>query len=371
MTSRSPLRVAIVGAGNMGTVHLGHLRTLEREGLAVPVGVADPDATKRERCAWDFNIDVFPTQAEMLQRTRATAVIIAVPNRDHVETATEALEEGKHVLLEKPPGMNVAEVRRLAEAASGAEGVLLNALVYRHMVPTAKPFVEELGDIYLGNAWWQRRRGIPGWGTYTDPELQGGGAFIDLGVHVVDLAWWLMGCPRPLRVGGSIFSHLGRRSRVGLLGTWDRNRFAVEDTATATIMFPQKAKLQAHVAFAANIPRREKAGVYLHGLDGGMKLRLMTTQTRFRKRFRPRVYSERHEILTNTKIGPPNPPTISEGYLRQLRHFVACCWGDAEPVVSLREMVELQGIIDGLYGSASSTGQVVLAEENGAADPDR
>jgi predicted dehydrogenase len=83
------------------------------------------------------------------------------------------------------------------------------------------------------------------------------------------------------------------------------------------------------------------------------------------------VYSERHEILTNTKIGPPNPPTISEGYLRQLRHFVACCWGDAEPIVSLREMVHLQEMIDGLYGSASGTGQVVLAEEDGAADPDR
>ena len=363
MTRREPLRVAVVGAGNMGTVHLNHLRTLEREGLAVAVGVAEPDPRRRERCALQFGIEVFPDQSEMLDRTDPEAVIIAVPNRFHAETTIEALGREKHVLLEKPPGMNVAEVKLMAEAADRAGRVLLQALVYRHMVPTAKPFVEELGAIYLAETWWQRRRGIPASGTFTDPELAGGGAFIDLGVHVVDLAWWLMGCPRPLRVGGTIFSHLGRRSRVGLLGPWDRTRFAVEDTATATIMFPEKVKLQSHVAFASNFPKQENAGIHLHGLDGGMKLRLMTTQKRFKKRFRPRLYGERHEALTNTKIGPPNPPTIPEAYLRQLRHFVACCRGDAEPIVTLEQMVQLQEMIDGLYRSASGIGQVVLAEE--------
>jgi predicted dehydrogenase len=362
MAMRPPLRVGIVGVGNIGSVHVANFRALEREGMVTLAGVADHVEERRAAFAAQ-GIPAFPNLTELLGARDLDAVVVAVPNRFHAENTIEALEARKHVLCEKPPAIDAAEARRMSDAAGRSGRVLLYGLVYRHMVPAA-PFVESLGEVYLAEAQWLRRRGIPGWGVYTDPHLQGGGAFIDLGVHVLDLAWWLMGCPRPLRVGGATFSHLGRRSEVGLLGEWDRADFQVEDTAVAAIMFPNRVRLQVHAAFAANVADREAVQVHLHGVTGGMRLRLMTTESAVEAwRFRPVLYTEGRGHLLDTTVGEPDPPTVQEGYMRQARHFVACCWGEATPVVTPEQGVTLQEMIDAFYNSASGTDRVILGVE--------
>ena len=64
-----------------------------------------------------------------------------------------------------------------------------------------------VGEIYFGRSVWHRRRGIPGLGGwFTDRERSGGGPLIDLGVHRLDLALWLMGYPEPVAVTGSTYS---------------------------------------------------------------------------------------------------------------------------------------------------------------------
>ena len=113
---------------------------------------------------------------------------------------------------------------------------------HRHDVALLKQHVAagKLGRVYYAKAFWMRRAGIPGFGSwFTRQEQAGGGPLIDLGVHVLDMALYLMGNPRVLSVSAATYAELGPRGR----GVWSGSRFQndvdlpyeVEDLATAFI----------------------------------------------------------------------------------------------------------------------------------------
>jgi predicted dehydrogenase len=362
MTER-PMKVGIVGAGNIAARHAQAYRELAEIGAVEVVGVADLALDRAEALARTLpGARAYASLGDMLRQAGPDGVSVCAPNAFHREIAVEALEAGAHVLCEKPPAINAVQAEEMAALAAARERVLLYGLLYRHMVP-ARPFVEELGRIYHAEAVWLRRRGIPGWGIYTDKEMQGGGAFIDLGVHVLDLAWSLMGCPRPMRIGGTTFAHIGRTSQVGLLGPWDRERFGVEDTAVGAVMFEGETRLEIHAAFAANIPVNEQVYVGLNGDRGALKIPLMTSQEVATEAFRPTIYTERHGHLIDMSISEPLPPTVAQGFRLQAEHFVRCCVDGEQPIVTPEQGTVLQRMIDGFYASAGSTDRVVLADE--------
>src|SRR5690606_33152769 len=90
----------------------------------------------------------------------------------------------------------------------------------------------ELGRIYTAKTGWYRRKGIPGWGAwYTRQDEAGGGPLIDIGVHMLDTAFFLMGDPKPVSVYGSTYAEFGPKKRgIGTWGTpnWD-GYYDVED----------------------------------------------------------------------------------------------------------------------------------------------
>jgi predicted dehydrogenase len=359
-----PIRVAIVGAGAIAWQRHGpgYLDLARSGGLKI-VGVADVDPAAAARLARVLGTEAFPSLAQLLDRARPHALSVCVPNRFHAESTIHALEAGVHVLCEKPPAVTVEEAEAMAEAAERNRRTLLYGMLYRHAVPWAPRFVPELGDIYLAKAKWLRRRGIPAQPGFTSKAVQGGGAFIDLGVHVVDLAWYLMGRPRPLRVGGTMYAHIGTTTEVGLLGPVDRTKFEVEDTALGAIMCAGQRRLQFEAAYASNQRRRESMQVTLVGANATLSVRLMTTQTRATRRFCPTMYGERHAHLLDTVIAEPRPPTVEEAWRLQMAHFVACVRGEVEPIAGPRDGVELQRMIAAFYESAAGTDRVVLGVE--------
>src|SRR5690606_14784515 len=142
---------------------------------------------------------------------KVEAVVIGLPNYLHFPATMSALRAGKHVLCEKPPTLSAPEMRQVKALADA------NNLVYffgRQSRFDGKPVAARrlvdngaLGRIYLARAVFIRARGIPvgigGW--FLDRSKAGGGALIDIGVHAIDTAWYLMGCPRPLTVTGQTY----------------------------------------------------------------------------------------------------------------------------------------------------------------------
>jgi predicted dehydrogenase len=140
------------------------------------------------------------------------AAVIGTPNALHAEQAVAFLEAGKHVLVEKPMASTLAEADAMVAAARHAGGWLMVAHCWRFHpdVRALRARVEagELGEIVKTRSYGVHARwGPSGW--FTDPELAGGGALLDMGVHAIDTTRYLLGDPEPVRVCATIGTRYG------------------------------------------------------------------------------------------------------------------------------------------------------------------
>jgi len=191
-----PLRMAIVGCG---AISHWHLDAIDRANVPITVTAAvDPDAANAQRVADRTNAEPYASLGAALANRDFDAALIAVPHHLHEPVATEALDAGLHVLLEKPLAPTVAACDRILAAARAAGTVFMVAenaqywpevLTVRDLVhdgaigdvvtARAATFFPALGDFYGGDSPWR-----------FDQAAAGGGVVIDTGSH------WL----RPLRV---------------------------------------------------------------------------------------------------------------------------------------------------------------------------
>ncbi len=206
MTSESEsssVQVGILGVGAITqVVHLPMFS--ERPDVDV-VAVSDPDTLKAEALAARFQVPRVRSDEEILADDEIQAAAICTPNHLHESLAVEALERGKHVLVEKPLAMNAEGVRRVLDAAAASGRHLAVGMNHRFRpdVGALASFVAggELGDLYAVRANSLARK-MPAVGSTwrQKPEEAGGGALMDLGVPILDLAFWLVGYPRITRV---------------------------------------------------------------------------------------------------------------------------------------------------------------------------
>lgn len=270
---RPVLRAGVIGAG--GIVREGHIPALRKAGVEV-AAICDPNRRRARELAAACGVPhVFGTHRELLAHGGLDLVTIGAPNVVHAPAALDALRAGLHVLCEKPIATSSADARRMA-AEARRRGLLLGVNQHMRFAPAARLLREavasgSLGDVYLVDARLTRQSGIPGYGSwFTRRDLAGAGALFDIGVHMLDLALWLVGFPRVERVRGAVGARLGPR-RIGL-GWWGdkprtRGVFDVDDTALATLSLSGGGVLRLHVAWASFGPDEER--VTLHGTDGG------------------------------------------------------------------------------------------------------
>ena len=97
-----PLRFGIVGCGGIGHVHFRCLAVLEREGLAKLVAGADVDPKRREARGKEWNVPIYASLGEMLEKADLDCVSIGTPSGQHAEHCIQVAKAGKHILCEKP-----------------------------------------------------------------------------------------------------------------------------------------------------------------------------------------------------------------------------------------------------------------------------
>jgi predicted dehydrogenase len=261
------LRVGVIGLG-MGR---GHVIGYQTHPSAEVVAIADLDESRLTRVGEELKIKTrYASGEEMLEKEKLDVVSVATPNKFHKPLTIAALEAGCHVLCEKPMAMNAAEAREMLDAARKAGRRLMINFSFRFN-DVARALREQvdagaLGQVYFARTVWLRRRGLPGFGGWFGQKaLAGGGPLIDLGVHRIDLALWLMGYPKPVWVMGSTYNFIGAE-----LARRQNKKFDVEDFAVGLVKFDDGATLEAEASWAGNIGERELMETRLLGTKGGL-----------------------------------------------------------------------------------------------------
>jgi len=349
------LRVGVVGAGNI--FKAVHQPAWAAHPEAEVVAVCDVNPERAKEVAKSMGAEAaYADYKELLQRDDIDAIDICTPNLYHSEIAIAALNAGKHVFCEKPDAVNPEEAQKMADAAA-ASGKLLMVMRNNRFNPSSqflKRFIEEgrMGEIYTGRCGWVRRRGIPGkGGWFTTKELSGGGPLIDLGVHFIDLSMWLMGDPKPVAVSGaaytkfandeisdSVHSAFGEKKADGT--------FDVEDLAIGFIRFENGATLQIEFSWASNVGE-EMNFIELRGTKSGVSL----------KNGDLKIFSEAAGQLTDTA---PVIKTQVQPHEENIKHFVDCLMGRAEPIIRPEHGVDMIKILTAIYTSAETGREVRL-----------
>jgi len=313
--------------------------------------------------------DLHRSWEDLVARDDLDVVSIGAPNHLHAPIAIAALEAGRHVLCEKPLARTGAEAEGIVRAAREADRAVHIAFTQRERgdVQALKRHVEEgnLGRIYHAKATWMRRNGIPGMGSwFTDKEMAGGGPLIDLGVHMIDMALYLMDEPEVETVSCATYAELGPRGRGGRTSGGDANKtivgdaYEVEDLATAFIRLSGGATLNLEAGWAAYRESSDDFGVTLYGTDGGadMKVRNYGTSDTVR------IYTDVAGVpaVVTPEIEP------REGHFAVVWRFVETIRsGDWEGQHG-EDGLHRARIIDACYASALENREVSLREVAGA-----
>jgi predicted dehydrogenase len=161
------LRIGIIGCG-IGDFHAEAYLLDRRADVVSLAGLDIPRCL--ELCKKHGIPEHTANYEDLLARSDVDAVSIAVPNYLHAPIAIAALRAGKHVLLEKPIGLTAAEGEQIVAEANAAGKVLGLAFSKRYRADVellkSQTRAGALGDIYYAKAYWMRRAGIPGLGSW-------------------------------------------------------------------------------------------------------------------------------------------------------------------------------------------------------------
>jgi len=269
-----PRRVAVVGCGGMGR---NHAQNVVDAGHHVVAGV-DVNEGARDGFAAEFDAGAFADTGTMLDEMAPDAVVVTTPNAFHKEAAVAALQRGVPVLCEKPLADSLDAAERIADAARESAAFCMVGFHNRFSAAAdlAVAYREDgrFGEVSHVEGEYVRRRGVPGVGSwFTDADLAGGGAVVDIGVHLVDFALYLAGFPEVAEVSATTRSEFGGREDYVDPDGWSGHgsggtgAFEVEDSASAFLRCADGTTMSLEVAWACN--REPSTDVVLRGTEAG------------------------------------------------------------------------------------------------------
>jgi UDP-N-acetyl-2-amino-2-deoxyglucuronate dehydrogenase len=225
------MRFAVIGAGVIGATHAKLIASLP--GRAELVAVVDADRSRAEAVSAESGGDPLADLADACARDDVDAVSICLPSGAHADAAVTAMRAGKHVIVEKPIDVTLEAADRII-AGERETGRTVGVISQRRFQP-APAFVHaaveagRLGRITSGIAestFWRPQSYYDSGGWRGTRAMDGGGALMNQGIHVVDLLLWMLGEPAEVQAYAGRLAH---------------DRIDVEDTVAATVRFASGA----------------------------------------------------------------------------------------------------------------------------------
>ena len=347
--------VGVVGLGTHGTNHAEILT-----GMGHEVFGADTNPKSRREFQKRFDTTTYDSPSDLFQ-SGIDAAVISTPNKFHEPTATEAMDVGLDVLLEKPLAHTLESAERIHEAAIETGHICMVGFHhrYRNACQLVKEYIDEgyFGEITHIDAKFIRRRGVPGRGTwYTSEDIAGGGAMIDIGAHLMDMLLYFSGWAEIDEVMATKRSDFGQHGDYAYIEMWgeddEAKMYDVEDSVTAACTFEHGMTANIEVAWAANT--NSSHSYKLRGTEAGAHVDIVephreqvegvTERRNQLELFEVRKACVDHYVDSEVVV-PDNDP-----YAAQLETFIdAVVAGERPPTTNVDEALRVQRAVDRVY----------------------
>lgn len=357
------LRTALVGCGVIGRNHARVITSDANLDLVAVIDTVEPAAhTLADTVEAELNSPrpaIHRSLSDALSSTGIDIVVICTPSGLHTDLAVEALNAGKHVIIEKPLDVDLPSARKVAEVAALANtrGQVISVISQHRFDPASKAVAAAISAGRFGRltsavaslAWWRSQDYYDSgqWrGTW---DMDGGGALMNQGVHTVDLLLWFLGRPVQIHAHTALLAH---------------ENIEVEDTAAAIIHFESGALAVLHCTTAA-YPGLT-ARLQIHGSQGSAVIdndRLVYFHSAANDPDAASVPSyglsgggnqAREEVgEDHASANAGGADDLQTAHQKQYSNVIAAIRTGAQPVVGLQEATAALATVRALYISAT------------------
>jgi len=340
------VRFGLIGCGRISPRHIQSLAQIPSGSL---VAVADVIESRAERAAGETGAEPYTDYRRLLDRRDIDVVTICTPSGMHAAMAIEALQAGKHVLVEKPMALTLADADAMI-AAAGQTGRKLGVVLQNRYNPPMQDLrraVDEgrLGRLLLGNAtvrWYRPQEYYEdGWhGTLA----MDGGALMNQSIHHIDALQWMMGNPV------SVFAYTATLA----------HRMEAEDTGVAAIRFEGGA-LGVVEGSTITYPENLEGSLSIFGEHGSVKVGGTALNRKVFWKLADQLEHEK-ELLTREQIDPPS--VYGQSHRAVIEDMIDAVVHDRKPRTNGGEARRSVALVLAIYESARTGREVMFAAQD-------
>tara|TARA_B100000029_G_scaffold484866_1_gene537541 strand:- start:638 stop:1663 length:1026 start_codon:yes stop_codon:yes gene_type:complete len=340
------INIAIIGAGNVAeNFHLPAWKNIK--GIKI-VGIVDKNLNKAKLLSTKYRVKSSYQNIDTLFREqKVDAVDICTPNKDHQKTIIYSLKKNKHVICEKPFVLNFKDFRKIKYLAKKKKLVCVAAQHQRFRQPSInlKKLVikNKIGSIYTAHisAIFKRSKTVKN-SNFTNLSKAGGGPLIDLGSHFVDLAWWIMGKPKPISASVYTSNKLAKYLEKNEKVFW--KKFDIEDYASGVVRFEQNKSITFQMSYLLNCKENEK-NIKFFGTKGGLSWPNVELTT------------IKNNITKNKSFFSKEKKSAS---ILELQHFIDSITKKRKQNPDLKEMETMTKIIETFHKSIYKNKEIII-----------
>jgi predicted dehydrogenase len=350
-----PVGVGLIGSQFIASIHAEALRACSQADIRA---VASPTAGNARAFAQRHGIPkYFSDYRELLALPEVDMVVVGVPNDLHCSIALDAASAGKHVVMEKPLCLNLAEADQMIEACRRANVKLMYAeeLCFAPKYVRLKALLDEgaLGRPTLLKQ--SEKHDGPHAAHFWDVTRSGGGVTMDMGCHAIEFFRWMLGRP-PVR---SVYAHMSTLVHA--------DRTLGDDNSILVLEFADGTTAVAEESWTKLGGMDDRAEV--HGSKGVAYADLLHGSA-------IRAYSSGGYGYAVEKAGstvgwsfPMHEEAWNYGFHAEMAHFVDCVQNDRKPLVTGEDGRAVLEVIFAAYESAGTGRKVLLPFATKAAKP--
>ena len=352
---KPPVSVGLIGSQFISTIHAESLQHCPQAAMAA---VASPTPGNAEQFARRFGIPrAFTDYRDLLAMPEIRMVVVGVPNHLHCQVVVDAAAAGKHIVIEKPFCLNLAEADRMLAACRKA-GVKLMYAEELCFAPKYVRLKQLLDSGALGRPTLikqSEKHDGPHAAHFWDVERSGGGVTMDMGCHAIEFFRWMLGKPKALDVYAQMGTYVHTEKTRG------------DDNALLIVNFEGGATALAEESWTKLGGMDDRAEV--HGSKGVAYANLLQGNAIL-------TYSSAGYDYAVEKGGETKGWTFTiyeeawnYGFPQEFAHFVDCVADDGEPLETGEDGRAVLEIIFAAYRSAASGRKVKLPFRTKAAKP--